>query len=105
MQQEFIYIKQYYKVPAEINREVIVGGKKGVITKDMGNYIGVTFYDSKNKSPQPCHPTFEVEYLDTFNTKPPKVSRSARRYDEWLKLDSDLTFAQFLGIKKKKSHG
>jgi len=40
---EFQYIKDRYKVPAEMNREVIVDGKKGVITKDMGNYIGVNF--------------------------------------------------------------
>ena len=42
----FEYIKQTYKVPADMNREVIVNGKKGVITEDMGNYIGVNFYDN-----------------------------------------------------------
>lgn len=47
---EFEYIKNYYKVPADMFREVTVGGEKGVITKDMGNYIGVTFYDRKDKN-------------------------------------------------------
>ena len=33
----FSYIKKAYGVPAELYRQVIVDGKKGVITKDMGN--------------------------------------------------------------------
>lgn len=31
----FQYIKSQYKVPADMHREVIVNGQKGVITKDM----------------------------------------------------------------------
>jgi hypothetical protein len=64
---DFQYIKNQYKVPAEMYREVIVDGKRGVITKDMGNYIGVTFYDNITSEPLPCHPTWEVQYLETFN--------------------------------------
>jgi len=79
---EFQYIKDRYKVPAEMNREVVVDGKKGVITKDMGNYIGVNFYDNVTAEPLRCHPTWEVQYLETFNHKPPikKLTPSAKRY-------------------------
>lgn len=97
----FEYIKQYYNVPAELFKEVIVGGKKGVITKDLGNYIGVNFYDELTYDPLPCHPTSEVEYLDTFNKKPPikKITRSAKRYREFLELDLDCSYKEYLGIK------
>lgn len=94
---EFEYIKNRYKVPAEINREVIVDGKKGVITKDMGNYIGVNFYENP-KITFPCHPTWEVVYLDTFNVKVFKQTKSQKRYQEFLNADSGLSFKQFLGI-------
>lgn len=85
----FQYIKDYYGVPAEMHREVIVSGKRGVITSDKGNYIGVTFYDRKDKSPLPCHPTSEVEYLDSFNPNPPvnKNQKAKDRYDEFLSAD------------------
>jgi hypothetical protein len=97
----FSYIRETYGVPAEMHREVIVDGKKGVITKDMGNYIGVNFYDNKTFRPSPCHPTWEVIYLETFNHKPPieKISASKKRYMDYLEADSGLTFKQWLGIK------
>lgn len=100
---EFQYIKDYYKVNAEMHREVIVDGKKGVITKDMGNYIGVNFYDNPTADPLPCHPTWKVEYLDTFNEKPPikKTTASQRRYRDFLRDDSNLSFREWLGIRKK----
>ena len=44
---DFEYIKNHYKVPAEMFREVLLDGRKGVITEDKGNYIGVVFYDDK----------------------------------------------------------
>lgn len=98
----FSYIKKAYGVPAELYRQVIVDGKKGVITKDMGNYIGVNFYDNITYCSLPCHPTWHVEYLETFDHNPPilKLSRSKKRYMEYKKLDIDISFAQFLGIKK-----
>ncbi len=99
---EFEYIKTRYKVAADMNREVIIDGKKGVITKDMGNYIGVTFYDNVTTRPSPCHPTWEVIYLDTFNHKPPvkKQTASQKRYEEFVSLDLGISFAEYLGIKK-----
>lgn len=103
MEQQFEYIKNYYKVLAEMYREVIVDGKKGVITKDMGNYIGVNFYDNPTADALPCHPTWKVEYLDTFNDNPPikKITRSQRRYLDFLHDDSNLSFREWLGIRSK----
>lgn len=103
MRGNFEYIKQKYKVEADMFREVIVNGKKGVITKDLGNYIGVNFYDNVTYEACPCHPTWEVTYLKTFNHKPPikKLSRSAKRYREYLSLDLGCSYKEFLGIKDK----
>lgn len=100
---EFKYIQGYYKVPAEMNREVIIDGKKGVITKDMGNYIGVNFYEDRTSHPLPFHPTSGVGYLDTFNHNPPikKLTRSQKRYLEYLHTDSGLSFSEWLGIEKR----
>jgi hypothetical protein len=101
----FEYVRQYYGVPAEMHREVVVGGKKGVITKDMGHYIGVVFYEEKSKFPLPCHPTSAVKYLDTFNNKPPKDKNhhSKQRYRDYLASDCVETFREWLGIKPKRS--
>ena len=37
------YVKEHYKVPAEIGRRVVVDGKPGIIAEDRGHYIGVNF--------------------------------------------------------------
>lgn len=102
----FDYIRNAYKVPAEMYREVIVDGKKGVITKDMGNYIGVNFYDNITHHSLPCHPTWEVQYLETFNNNPPveKWTKSKQRYQDYLDADSGLSFREWLGIKKKSKY-
>jgi hypothetical protein len=97
----FLWINLNYKVNAELGRDVIVSGRKGTITKDMGTYIGVTWHDGNKKRSFPCHPTSEVIYLDTFtDLKKFKPSRSAQRYLDYLEADSCLTFKQYLGIKK-----
>lgn len=101
MKVPFEYVRNTYKVPAEMHREVIVGGKKGVITECMGNYIGVNFYDNPTAYALPCHPTSEVEYLDTFNTKPPvlNLSKSKKRYLDYLRGDYSESFGEY--IKKR----
>jgi hypothetical protein len=100
----FDYVKSAYGVPAEMYREVIVNGKKGVITEDMGNYIGVNFYDKPTHEPLVCHPTWEVTYLETFNRKPPikKITPSQKRYREYLHSECSESFREWLGIKDKK---
>ena len=94
----FEYIKDYYKVPAEIHREVIVDGKKGVIVGAKDQYLSVSFYHLKGKFPLPCHPTWEVKYLDTFNKTPPKIKnrKSKERYNHYLSIDSSMTFFEYL---------
>lgn len=67
----FEYIKSIYKVPADIGREVIVNGKRGVIVKDCGHYIGVLFDADKPNEITNCHPTWEVEYLGMRKLKKP----------------------------------
>lgn len=104
---EFEYIQEYYKVKAEMHREVIVEGRKGVITEDKGNYIGVTFYDDEKRRTLPCHPTWKVEYLETFNHKPPKPknAKARQRYLDWLHLDCEMSFGEYLkGGHYKQSH-
>ena len=102
--EDFKYIKDYYKVPADMFREINMDGRKGIITEDLGNYIGVVFYDDKKLMPLPCHPTYKIEYLGTFNYKPPKPKNlaSKQRYKDYLSMDGNLTFAEYLRIKKKK---
>lgn len=105
MSEKFKYIKERYQVPADMHRVVHIAGKKGVITEDMGNYIGVNFYDSVTYHAYPCHPTWEVEYTDVFDHNPPikKITRSQRRYREFISSDSGLSFKEWLGIKSVRS--
>jgi len=95
------YINKYYGVPAEIGRIVVVNGRPGIIAEAIGGYIGVLFDDEKPTSILPCHPTWEVEYLSMGKVR--KMTRSQRRYHDYLKADSDMTFAEWLGIKKAAS--
>lgn len=100
---DFEYIKQYYQVPADYGRDILVNGRKGSITKDMGNYIGVTFHDDEKKQSLPCHPTSKVEYLETFtpvSNLEAKNHRSKERYLSYLDSDSSLTFGEWIRIKK-----
>jgi len=102
----FAYIKQRYKVNAGLHREVIVNGKKGVIVSDMGNYIGVQFYDNPTIRPMPCHPTSGVEYLESFNKNLPavKLTASQKKYRDFLQKNLDMSFREYLGINSFNKH-
>jgi hypothetical protein len=95
----FQYIQSYYKVPAESGRVISHNGKKGIIVEAIGQYIGVVFDGKKASHVLPVHPTDGVEYLGM--AKVPKMTASERRYKDYLQADSSLTFAEWLGIKKK----
>lgn len=94
----FEYIKNYYKVPAELYREILLEERKGVIVGSKDQYIQVVFYDDKKINIFPCHPTWKITYLETFNYKPPKAKnwRAKERYLHWLSLDSNMTFFEYL---------
>ena len=101
---DFDYIKNTYKVPAEIGREILFEGKrKGVIVKDCGNYIGVNFDDKKPGQIDTLHPTWEVEYLDSF-AKIRKQKRSQQRYQDFLTADSGLSFMEYVRYYDSSSH-
>lgn len=58
-------IRDYYRVPAKRGMRVIVDGEPGVITGTTSGsmYIRVRF-DDNPKFTVPCHPTWEVQYLN-----------------------------------------
>lgn len=92
----FEYVKEYYQVPAELGRKVIVYGKPGIIAADRGHYIGVNFDEDKPGIIMNCHPDSEVEYLDIGKIRKP--TRSQQRYQEYLRSDIDCSFSEYLGI-------
>lgn len=98
---DFEYIRTHYNVPACIGRRVIVYGKPGTIVADRGHYIGVNFDSDKPSLVRSAHPTSEVVYLEEFKA-PRKLSRSARRYQEYLNDDSGYSFAEWLGIGARR---
>jgi hypothetical protein len=57
------YIKEYYKVPADIGRRIKVNGVAGTIVEDRGNYLGVNFDNDKPGVIRNVHPTWKVEYM------------------------------------------
>lgn len=76
------YVKQYYGVPADIGRRVLVAGKPGIIAEDRGHYIGVNFDDDKPGAISHCHPTWKVVYGEMGKIRP--MTRSQVRYKRYL---------------------
>lgn len=77
----FQYVRDHYKVPAELGRRVIVYGKPGIIVADRGNYIGVNFDADKPGVIKNAHPVSEVEYGEIGKIR--KTSRWAARYQRY----------------------
>ncbi len=90
------YIRDYYKVPAEVGRLVKVGGKQGVIVGARNAYILVNFDEDRAGMESPCHPTSEVEYGEIGRAR--KMTRSQQRYRDYLRSEIDCSFAEWLGI-------
>ena len=96
----FEYVRNYYKVPAEYGRRVVVDGKPGIIIKDCGAQIGVAFDDGPAHIAAYCHPTWHVEYGDIGT--PRKITASQLRYQEYLDADSDMKFGEWLKWRAKR---
>ncbi len=76
------YVKDYYQVPAEIGRRIVMMGRPGIIAEDRGHYIGVNFDADKPGVVFNVHPTDEVEYLEMGKVR--EMTRSQKRYQRWL---------------------
>lgn len=91
----FQYVQQYYGVPAEMGRRVVVNGKPGIIAEDRGHYIGVNFDTDKPGVIHNVHPTDGVEYLGIGKVRKP--TRSQARYARYLRVaDCYESFLHFL---------
>jgi len=96
------YVKEYYGVPACIGRRVIFRGRPGIIAEDRGHYIGVNFDADKPGVVYNVHPTDGVDYLGIGTIRKRKMTRSQKRYQEYLEYgDGFDNFAEFLGIRRK----
>lgn len=78
------YAKEYYGVPSDIGRRVVVDGKPGIIAADRGHYIGVNFDAHKPGHISNCHPTWRVEYLGMGHIRP--MTASQQRYQRYLEI-------------------
>lgn len=93
------YIKDYYKVPAEVGRRIeYKGEREGVIVAGQDQYIEVVFDGKKRTQSVTLHPTWEIKYLG--KGKVPKYTRSQQRYARFKSLDLGISFAEYLGITK-----
>lgn len=62
--QDYGYVREYYKVPAERGALVRYKGfRLGRITHAGGHYVYITWRDS-GRELGPYHPTDELEYLE-----------------------------------------
>ena len=92
------YVQDYYGVPACIGRIVIVNGKPGIIAEDRGNYIGVNFDEDNPGVIKNAHPTWKVVYLGMGVIR--KSSRSAARYQAYLRADCCESFGEWLKFRR-----
>lgn len=93
------YVRDYYRVPAEIGRRVVVNGQPGVIAEDGGHHIGVLFDRDEPGTALPCHPTWRVEYqgMGQVRQLSARKRRAKERYKRYLEFgDSFDGFRQFL---------
>jgi hypothetical protein len=96
------YARNYYGVPAEIGRRVVVSGKPGIIAADRGHYIGVNFDADKPGVILNVHPTSEVEYLSMGQMRP--MTQAQRRYQEYLEVaDCFENFGHFLRYRSQQA--
>lgn len=95
---DFQYICDYYKVPACYGREITIDGRAGVIVETSGPHLGVVFDDLPPSRVNFCHPTWKAEYGGI--RQPRKLTRSQRRYKEWMRSESSLSFAEWIGAKR-----
>lgn len=72
------YVRDNYKVPAEIGRRVSLDRKLGVISEDRGHYLGVNFDEDKPGVISTCHPTWKVEYRELGAVR--ASTKSQQRY-------------------------
>ncbi len=78
------YVKDYYRVPAEIGRRIEHDDNPGIIAEDRGHYIGVNFDKDKPGVVFNVHPTDNVKYLEMGIIR--KMTRSQKRYQDYLKV-------------------
>lgn len=94
------YIRNYYKVPAEVGRRVVAYGKPGIIMGAINAYIGVVLDDDPTRRQRPHHPEDGIVYGDMADKLPKPPRRS--NYDKFQSDDCGLYFHEWLGINKPK---
>ena len=97
------YVRDYYKIPAEIGRKITFKNKPGIITEDRGNYIGVTFDEDKPGIIYNVHPTDEnLKYLDMGKVR--KMTKAQKNYQEYLSAKDwfDGTLIEWSNFKKEQ---
>lgn len=88
------YIRDHYGVPAEVGRIVVMDGERGIITGARNGHVLVNFDKDKPGFSIPCHPTWEMEYLEIG--VPRKTTKSQQRYSRYLKCDFAKCFDSFI---------
>ena len=76
---------------------MVVDGRPGIIAEDRGHYLGVNFDDDNPGVILNCHPTWQVAYGDMGAIR--KQTRSQKRYQDYLRSESSLSFSEWLGIQ------
>jgi len=94
------YIRDYYKVPAEVGRRVVAYGKPGIIMGAINAYIGVVLDADPTPRQRPHHPEDQIVYGDMADKLPKPPRRS--NYDKFQHDDVDMYFHEWLGINKPK---
>lgn len=80
------YVRQHYRVPAEIGRRIDFNGRSGVIAEDHGNYIGVLFDDANPNNIVSIHPKEDgLTYGEMGKVR--KMTTSQRRYRDFMEAD------------------
>lgn len=94
------YIRDYYKVPAEVGRRVVAYGKPGIIMGAINAYIGVVLDGDPKRQQRPHHPEDGIVYGEMADKLPKPPPRN--NYDLYHRSEENCEFHEFLCINKPR---
>lgn len=78
---------------------LVANGKAGIIVGTHNAYLSINLDEDKPCHVTYWHPTWEMQYGEMGTVR--KMTAGQKRYQEYLSLELDCSFAEWLGVDKE----